>query len=54
MNEYFLMTDTIHVKGIKQELSNDYNISVPQCKPLSPGEILGCTAPKLTDVDAIM
>lgn len=24
-----------------------YVVSVPQCKPLSPGEILGCTAPKL-------
>lgn len=25
----------------------DYIVTVPQCKPLSPGEILGCTAPKL-------
>lgn len=25
----------------------DYNIVVPQSKPLSPGEVLGCTAPKL-------
>uniref|UniRef100_A0A914X7R9 2-(3-amino-3-carboxypropyl)histidine synthase subunit 1 n=1 Tax=Plectus sambesii TaxID=2011161 RepID=A0A914X7R9_9BILA len=24
-----------------------YHIIVPQCKPLSPGEILGCTSPKL-------
>lgn len=32
-----------------------YEIIVPQTKPLSPGEILGCTAPKLTeDVDALM
>ena len=23
------------------------NIQVPQCKPLSPGEVLGCTAPVL-------
>ncbi|CAK1590405.1 unnamed protein product [Parnassius mnemosyne] len=27
--------------------SEDYVVTVPQCKPLSPGEILGCTAPKL-------
>ncbi|XP_013145150.1 PREDICTED: diphthamide biosynthesis protein 1 [Papilio polytes] len=27
--------------------SEDYIVTVPQCKPLSPGEILGCTAPKL-------
>eukprot|EP00951_Prasinocladus_malaysianus_P026011 scaffold229473_cov36-Prasinocladus_malaysianus.AAC.1 len=25
------------------------NIIVPQCKPLSPGEVLGCTAPALPD-----
>jgi 2-(3-amino-3-carboxypropyl)histidine synthase len=31
-----------------------YDITVPQVKPLSPGEILGCTAPKLGDVDALM
>lgn len=26
-----------------------YEVVIPQCKPLSPGEILGCTAPKLSD-----
>lgn len=31
-----------------------YEITIPQSKPLSPGEVLGCTAPKLTDVDALM
>ncbi|TFL05891.1 diphthamide synthesis protein [Pterulicium gracile] len=31
-----------------------YDISIPRSKPLSPGEILGCTAPQLTDVDAII
>lgn len=31
-----------------------YDITVPQTRPLSPGEILGCTAPKLGDVDALM
>jgi 2-(3-amino-3-carboxypropyl)histidine synthase len=32
-----------------------YEIVIPQSKPLSPGEVLGCTAPKLDDdVDALM
>lgn len=33
-----------------------YAVTVPQIKPLSPGEILGCTSPKLdaTSVDAIL
>ncbi|KAJ3299949.1 Diphthamide biosynthesis protein 1 [Kappamyces sp. JEL0829] len=33
------------------ELSLDYRLHVPQSRPLSKGEILGCTAPKLTDQD---
>ncbi|KAJ3778342.1 putative diphthamide synthesis protein-domain-containing protein [Lentinula raphanica] len=32
-----------------------YDPTIPRSKPLSPGEILGCTAPKLNeDVDAIL
>ncbi|CAO1624736.1 unnamed protein product [Sympodiomycopsis kandeliae] len=32
-----------------------YSITVPQVKPLSPGEVLGCTSPRLSsDVDAII
>jgi len=40
----------------KQALSNDYPMTVPQAKPLSPGEILGCTSPTLrsSDHDAIV
>jgi len=37
-----------------KELSKDYKVEIPQCKPLSPGEILGCTAPKLTDKNFFM
>ncbi|KAJ0400258.1 hypothetical protein ATCC90586_009311 [Pythium insidiosum] len=29
-------------------------LTVPQIKPLSPGEVLGCTSPVLEDVDAIV
>lgn len=31
-----------------------YDITIPQSRPLSPGEVLGCTAPKLANVDALM
>ena len=31
-----------------------YEVTVPQSKPLSPGEVLGCTAPKLNEMDALM
>ncbi|XP_041971467.1 2-(3-amino-3-carboxypropyl)histidine synthase subunit 1 [Aricia agestis] len=37
---------TVHsvAKALRNE---DYIVTIPQCKPLSPGEILGCTAPKI-------
>lgn len=31
-----------------------YSTKIPQSKPLSPGEILGCTAPTVSDVDIIL
>ena len=31
----------------------DYNTSIPQAKPLSPGEVLGCTSPALARNDGI-
>ncbi|KAF8665807.1 hypothetical protein AX16_000250 [Volvariella volvacea WC 439] len=31
-----------------------YDVTIPRSKPLSPGEILGCTAPRLGDVDALI
>ncbi|KAI0776116.1 Diphthamide synthesis [Trametes elegans] len=34
--------------------SGRYEVSIPRSKPLSPGEILGCTAPQLNDVDALL
>ncbi|GAA5923158.1 2-(3-amino-3-carboxypropyl)histidine synthase [Sporobolomyces koalae] len=37
------------------EHENEFEIIVPQVKPLSPGEILGCTAPILAnDIDALL
>ena len=34
--------------------SGIYDATIPRSKPLSPGEILGCTAPKLGDMDAVL
>ncbi|XP_070572752.1 2-(3-amino-3-carboxypropyl)histidine synthase subunit 1-like isoform X2 [Ptychodera flava] len=42
------------LQAAHQELSGDYKILVPQSKPLSPGEILGCTSPHLQNVDVII
>lgn len=37
------------LQSIQQVLSGDYKVLIPQSKPLSPGEILGCTSPRLPD-----
>lgn len=43
------------LQSIAQQLQTEYKVVVPQCKPLSPGEILGCTSPKLMQaVDALV
>jgi 2-(3-amino-3-carboxypropyl)histidine synthase len=34
--------------------TGSYEATIPRSKPLSPGEILGCTAPIISDVDALM
>ncbi|KAJ1835090.1 Diphthamide biosynthesis protein 1 [Coemansia sp. RSA 2711] len=35
-------------------LAGKYTAVIPQAKPLSPGELLGCTAPRLHDIDVIV
>ncbi|CAG8677558.1 14399_t:CDS:10 [Funneliformis caledonium] len=42
------------IQATKKHLEDDYSLFVPQAKPLSPGEILGCTSPKLGEQDAII
>ncbi|XP_066219605.1 2-(3-amino-3-carboxypropyl)histidine synthase subunit 1 isoform X3 [Saccopteryx leptura] len=43
------------LQAVAQELKAEYRVSVPQCKPLSPGEILGCTSPYLPkEVEAVV
>ncbi|KAG2013929.1 diphthamide synthesis protein [Coprinopsis cinerea AmutBmut pab1-1] len=38
----------------RQLWTGAYDAIIPRSKPLSPGEILGCTAPQLSDVDALI
>uniref|UniRef100_A0A0N4ZY05 2-(3-amino-3-carboxypropyl)histidine synthase subunit 1 n=1 Tax=Parastrongyloides trichosuri TaxID=131310 RepID=A0A0N4ZY05_PARTI len=41
--------------AIKQDLIDyGFNIIIPQSSPLSPGEILGCTSPRVESCDAII
>jgi 2-(3-amino-3-carboxypropyl)histidine synthase len=43
------------VFSAKETLEGLYSyVYVPQVKPLSPGEVLGCTSPTLTGVDALV
>uniref|UniRef100_A0A096MAV3 2-(3-amino-3-carboxypropyl)histidine synthase subunit 1 n=1 Tax=Poecilia formosa TaxID=48698 RepID=A0A096MAV3_POEFO len=42
-------------EAVSAALRPEYDVLVPQCRPLSPGEILGCTSPRLDrHVDAII
>ncbi|KAJ1549287.1 Diphthamide biosynthesis protein 1, partial [Nowakowskiella sp. JEL0078] len=36
------------LQAAKAELINDYAVLIPQSRPLSPGEVLGCTAPRVS------
>ncbi|KAF7244236.1 2-(3-amino-3-carboxypropyl)histidine synthase subunit 1, partial [Varanus komodoensis] len=43
------------LQAASRELRPDFSVCTPQCKPLSPGEVLGCTAPRLApDTDAVV
>ncbi|KAM6988172.1 2-(3-amino-3-carboxypropyl)histidine synthase subunit 1 [Tautogolabrus adspersus] len=43
------------LQAVSAALKPEYDVLVPQCRPLSPGEILGCTSPRLDrHVDAII
>uniref|UniRef100_A0A3B4Z944 2-(3-amino-3-carboxypropyl)histidine synthase subunit 1 n=2 Tax=Stegastes partitus TaxID=144197 RepID=A0A3B4Z944_9TELE len=35
------------LQAVSAALKPEYDMFVPQCRPLSPGEILGCTSPRL-------
>lgn len=42
------------IQASKNILQQDYSVIIPQTKPLSPGEILGCTSSPIGDYDAII
>ncbi|CAN8251935.1 unnamed protein product [Cochlearia groenlandica] len=43
---------TSAIRAVKPELEkHGFNVLIPQSKPLSAGEVLGCTAPKIQRVD---
>ncbi|KAJ3151231.1 Diphthamide biosynthesis protein 1 [Geranomyces variabilis] len=42
------------LQSAKKDLEADYTVFIPQSKPLSPGEVLGCTAPKLAGYDTLI
>lgn len=44
---------TLHLAASKLKESG-YTVVVPQSKPLSPGEILGCTSPRIADIDILI
>ncbi|XP_046840147.1 2-(3-amino-3-carboxypropyl)histidine synthase subunit 1-like [Xenia sp. Carnegie-2017] len=58
LNSKLSLVSTIQFAAALQfsamELSSDFTIDIPQCKPLSPGEILGCTSPTITNKDALI
>uniref|UniRef100_A0A7N8Y2R8 2-(3-amino-3-carboxypropyl)histidine synthase subunit 1 n=1 Tax=Mastacembelus armatus TaxID=205130 RepID=A0A7N8Y2R8_9TELE len=35
------------LQAVSAALKPEYDVLLPQCRPLSPGEILGCTSPRL-------
>lgn len=46
--------DSSELDRVNPVSSGKYEVIIPRSKPLSPGEILGCTAPKLADVDTLL
>lgn len=46
--------DEIYIASKPLLWPGKYEATIPRSKPLSPGEILGCTAPRLGDVDALV
>ena len=43
------------LQSVAREIREEgMEVTVPQAKPLSPGEILGCTSPSVKDVDVMV
>lgn len=59
INKRIMLVSTIQFVTTLQAVSNkltesNYTVKVPQFKPLSPGEILGCTAPTVPCADVLI
>ena len=54
LNKVIVFFFVFIMQAVYKDLCKNYKVEIPQCKPLSPGEILGCTAPKIKDKDAFM
>ncbi|XP_054716079.1 2-(3-amino-3-carboxypropyl)histidine synthase subunit 1-like [Uloborus diversus] len=53
------LLSTIQFVATLQHLANDlknkgFKVEMPQCKPLSPGEVLGCTSPKIKAAESVI
>lgn len=53
------LISTIQFVATLQHISSDlksagYSPEIPQCKPLSPGEVLGCTSPKIKNSELVI
>lgn len=46
--------DAAMTTSIPKYWTGRYDATIPRSKPLSPGEILGCTAPRLDNTDALI
>eukprot|EP00042_Codosiga_hollandica_P049738 m.583017 g.583017 ORF g.583017 m.583017 type:complete len:392 (+) comp57949_c0_seq39:202-1377(+) len=42
------------LQATKTTLQDTFDIIIPRVKPLSPGEILGCTSPRVAEADAVI
>ncbi|KAK1350407.1 subunit Dph2 of diphthamide synthase [Hamiltosporidium tvaerminnensis] len=52
------LTGTVQFLGcineVYKKIKTDKNIQISRIRPLSPGEVLGCTSPKLKDTDIVV
>ncbi|XP_015928782.1 2-(3-amino-3-carboxypropyl)histidine synthase subunit 1 [Parasteatoda tepidariorum] len=58
-NSPIVLLSTIQFVSSIQQVAFDlrdvgYDINIPQCKPLSPGEVLGCTSPKISNAKVVI
>ena len=45
---------TLHSVAKELREESGYDVTIPQARPLSAGEILGCTSPQIKDVDILV